>query len=151
MIECRPSSVFSLPYIRIKNIFHSVFPLIGQSSSGINIVRCELRIYLCLPVHAVGNNHRHMFTSDITDSFCLAAFGRQIIEFRRFQSRDIRMVLPQQNIIHQFAGHRDFSFRSFTQRYPNGISQSVTQQCTDAKGGLDTPILSVSGFCHSEV
>ncbi len=92
-----------------------------------------------------------MFTSDITDGFCLATFGRQIIEFRCFQSRDIRMILPQQNIIHQFTGHRDFSFRSFAQRDPNGISQSVTQQRTDAKGGLDTSVFSISGFCHPEV
>ena len=151
MIESRPGSGLSLPYVRIKNIFHAFFPLFGQGSSGINIVRSELRIYFRLSVHAVGNDYGHMFASDITDRFCLTAFRRQIVEFRRLQSRNIGMILPQQNIIHQFTGYRNFSFGCFTQRYADGIAQPVAQQCSDAESRLDTPVLSVSGFCHSEV
>ncbi len=151
MIKGRPSSGFPLPYVCIEDIFHAFFPLLGQGSSGINIVRSELRIYFRLSIHAVGNDYGHMFASDVTDRFCLPAFRRQVIEIRCFQARNIGMSLPQQNIIHQFTGYRNFSFGCFTQRYADGIAQPVAQQCSDAESRLDTPVLTVSGFCHSEV
>ena len=132
-------------------IIYIFFILIVNLASSINIVRSELRIYFCLSVHAVGNDYGHMFASNITDRFCLPAFRRQIVEFWRLQSRNIGMILPQQNIIHQFTGYRNFSFGCFTQRYADGIAQPVAQQCSDAESRLDTPVLSVSGFCHSEV
>ena len=151
MIISRPSTGFSGPYVRIKNIVHTFFPLFGQSTSGINIVRSKLRIHFGLPVHTVGNDHRHVFTSYIADSPRLTAFGRQIVKSRRFQSGNIRMIPPQQDIVHQLTGNRNFRFGSFAQRYPYSIPQSVGQQRTNAESGLDTSVLTVSGFCYSEM
>ena len=151
MIVSRPCSGFSHPHIGIEDIFHARFTLFGQCSSGINIVRCELRIYFRFSIHAVGNDYRHVFASYIADSLCLTTRGRQIIKLRCLQSWDIRMFLPQQDVIHQFTGNRDFGFGSLAQRYTNGISQTVGQQCADTQGGFDTSVFTVSGFRHSEM
>lgn len=71
MIESRPCTGFSLPYIRIEDILYTCFPLLGQCSSGINVIRRELRIYFRASIHPLGYDYRKMFTSDIADGFAL--------------------------------------------------------------------------------
>ena len=151
MIESRPCSGLPFPYIGIKNIFHSFFPLFGQRSSGIDIIRSKLRIDFRLPIHAVGNNNREMFAPDIAHCPRLAARRRKIIKFRCLHTRDIGMILPQQNIIHQLARYGNFRFGSLTKRHTNRISQSVTKQRTDAQGRFYTSVFSVSGLRHSKM
>ena len=63
MIESRPCSGLPFPYIGIKDIFHSFFPLFGQRSSGIDIIRSKLRIDFRLSLIHIYPSYRYFLSA----------------------------------------------------------------------------------------
>ena len=61
------------------------------------------------------------------------------------------MALTPSVALHKHSAHRHFSFWFLCQADPNGVAESVLQQCADAQGRFDAAVFAVAGLGHPEM
>ena len=75
----------------------------------------------------------------------------QIVKLRCRRARDKIVAGTADNVRSKLIGHRDLALGLFTERYAQGVADTVGQESTDAGSALYASIFALTGFGDAEV
>ena len=119
---------------------------ISRCSSGI-IIRCSSRIVGQLR----DDDHGHVCSADILYGISGSTLRTEPVELRRCLGRNHHVSGTSGDIVNEMACHWYLSLGFLGERHSYGVANAVGKQCTNTHGTLDTSVLTLTGFGHSQM